>query len=306
MGAQESGEQSFWADSQRRAAFGKIVYRQQIILAFDKLREHKIEPILIKGWSIERFYPPGKTRKTGDIDLCVAPEDYRKAQIILRQFGFSPDRIDLHKGFRYFDKLPWAELFDNSELIALEKTPIRVLRPEDSLRVVCVHWLNDGGAEREKLWDIYYLIANRPNDFDWSRCLEANGPKRRKWILCAIAAAHHYVNLPIDETPLAGEIETILPDWFLPALEKEWADGVKIVSLEKVLPERDWQSLREQLRKRLQPNPIGASIDLEAPFNNWPRFPYQFADIILRFTIHFGRNLKALKSFLPAAANQNK
>ncbi len=297
MEAQNPGKQFFLADAGRRVALHQILYRQQIILAFQKLRKNQIEPILIKGWSVEQFYPREKSRKTADIDLCVAPEDYRNAHTIIEELDFTPGIVDLHKGLRHFDKLSWSNLLSNSRLINLENIQIRVLRPEDNLRLICVHWLNDGGAEKEKLWDIYYLVAHRSADFDWSRCLDANGQKRRKWILCAIAVTHLYLNLQIEDTPFADEIKNILPKWFLPALEKEWADRVKIVRLEKFLQERDWKGLREQLRKRLHPNPIGASINLEAHFDNLPRFPYQFADIVLRFNRHLGRNLKAVKSF---------
>jgi hypothetical protein len=193
---------------------------------------------------------------------------------------------------------------NNSQLIKLQNAQIRVLRPEDNLRVTCIHWLTDGGANKEKLWDIFYLVANRAPDFDWNRCLESNGKKRRQWILCAIAIAVRYLNLSVDDTPVAKEIDAVLPRWFIPALEKEWADDVKIVRLENFLLKRDWKSLREQLRKRLTPNPIGASIDVQAPFDNSPRWPYQLADIILRFYLHFGRNTNAVFKFWAPKVNR--
>ncbi|MEP6925723.1 MAG: nucleotidyltransferase family protein [Pyrinomonadaceae bacterium] len=289
-----NNHQSFFANPLRRAALNGIIYQQQIILAFQKLRENRIEPILIKGFSTERFYPASQKRKTADIDLCVPPEDYKKSQIIINELGFPPEMIDLHKSLRHLDKLPWDDLLKNSQLTLLHNVQIRVLRPEDGLRVTCIHWLNDGGADKEKLWDIYYLVANRPPDFDWKRCLNSNGRKRRQWILCAIAAAHHYLNLSVDETPFADEIETVLPDWFIPSLEKEWADQVKLIRLENFFQSRDWKSLRSQLKKRFSPNPIAASIATEAAFDNSSRLPFQIADFILRFIVHFGRNTSAV------------
>ena len=303
-----SPQLDFFSRPQTQAALAGIIHERQIIRAFQKFRENKIEPILIKGWSIARFYPKNKKRKIGDIDLCFAPEVYEKAQRIEAELEFPAFTLDLHKGLRHLDKLPFEDLFQNSQLVELHGEQIRVLCPEDNLRVTCVHWLNDGGADKEKLWDIYYLIENRPPDFDWDRFLNATGKKRRQWLVCTIAAAHRWLNLNVDDTPIAVEVKNpkTLPGWFVSALEREWNDTVKIGRLDKFIHKRNWKSLAEQLRRRFPPNPIMSSVLTEAPFDNKPRFPYQIANIFQRFFGSLNRNVPSLLRLFKILPDKNR
>lgn len=288
----------------RQSFLSRILHQQQIVRVFGAFRAAGIEPILIKGWSLARFYPADKPRMIGDIDVCVEPADYKLAEQTLKNPQLAEILIDLHRGLRHLDKLPYRDLFNNSRLVDLMNVKVRVLRPEDGFRVTCVHWLTDGGANREKLWDIYYLIANRPPDFDWERCLNAAGKKRRQWFICTIALAHRYLNLDVSDLPFADEIiaPAAIPQWLSAALEKEWGDPVVLSRMDKILG--DWQLLKQQLHKRFPPNPITASIDTEAPFDNTPRLPYQIADIGLRFVWGFRRlSAAALERLLPLKSN---
>ena len=138
-----------------------------ILEAFQGFRSHGIEPILIKGWAAARNYPEDRVRNFGDVDLAFPASEYDKAKEVA---GAQPNllvAIDFHREFRHLDTTPWEVAFDRSELVDVDGGSIRVLSPEDHLRVLCVHWLNDGGAYKERLWDVYYAVANRPPDFDW-------------------------------------------------------------------------------------------------------------------------------------------
>jgi hypothetical protein len=150
------------------------------------------------------------------------------------------------------------------------------------LRVTCVHWLGDGGIERAKLWDIFYLVDNRPQDFDWDRCLNAAGLVRRKWIVCAIALTYRFLNLNVDETPIAEEVKDprTLPGWLISTAEKELNDFNRLTPLYRCIG--NWQLFRKELGRRFPPNPIQASIETGAPFDDSSRLPYQIADVGLR------------------------
>ncbi len=262
--------------------------------AFVKLRIAQIEPILIKGWAISRLYPENHFRAFVDVDLCVNPLQYQKAKDILESNAIEFRSVDLHEGFRHLDTVPWKNLYDNSKLVKIEETFIRILRPEDHLRLICTHWLNDGGANKERLWDIFYAVENRPNDFDWNRCLNIAGKKRRKWIICALGIAHKYLGLDLRDTPIAEESKDI-PEWVINAVEQEWESKIKLKPLRNCLQNK--KELFEQIKKRFPPNPIQATIELEGEFDNTPRIFYQIGDIFYRMPL-------SLKNVISGAYDQ--
>lgn len=276
-------EQSGEGSELRRRLLKKAIYEANIAEVFRRFRAIRVEPVLIKGWSIGRFYPPDKLRPMNDVDLCVRADDFARAEELIRNWDFDRVEVDLHKGFRHLDKLPFDDLFANSQLVDHGGTPVRVLRHEDNLRVAAVHWLTDGGSPREKLWDIYYLVQKRPQDFDWERCLSATGAVRRGWIVCAIAVAHRELGLDVSNIPIAGEVasENVFPRWFLPALQREWNEPSKLGALRANAG--DWKNFVKQLRRRFPPNPIQSSVLVEAAFDESPRLPYQLADMWRRF-----------------------
>lgn len=251
----------------------------KIVKTFELFREHNIEPVLIKGWAAARNYPDREARVFVDTDICVAPADFGKAQKVLDGIRARNLTVDLHSGLRHLDTVEWNNLFANTELIREGEVGVRLLRPEDHLRILCVHWLNDGGARKERLWDIFYAVENRPYGFDWDRCLNVVDEKRRKWIICAIGLAHKYLGLELGDTPVAAEAE-LIPKWLVRAVEKEWADDVRLKPLQSCLSDRKEFFL--QLKKRFPPNPIQATIETGGKFDDKPRIFYQLEDIFLR------------------------
>lgn len=250
------------------------------------------KPVLIKGWAAAQIYSKPIDRCFNDIDLLIAPSEYQGAVKFLKAFKENT-AIDLHCGARQLDTLSIENLYSNSKLIKCGDTKIRVLRPEDHLRVLCVHWLIDGGAKRDKLWDIYYAVENRPADFDWDRCLNVVSETRRKWVVCTIGLAQKYLGLNLDGTPLASE-KIEIPDWLIKALEKEWQSGVFLRPLHYCL--NDKRELWRQIKKRIPPNPIQATIDMEGEFDDSFRLKYQIGDFFYRLKPSIGRIFQSLLS----------
>ena len=162
-------------------------------------------------------------------------------------------------------------------LVDLDGTPVRVFRPEDHLRVLCVHWLIDGGAHRDKLWDIYYAVANRPPDFDWDRCLDLVSDRRRRWIIYTIGLANRYLGLQLDDLPFADEARNI-PVWMNKCLETEWSKTNFCQPVTSFLSQPS--ALFRQLRKRLPPNPIRATIEMEGDLDGSLRPFYQIVSVL--------------------------
>ena len=251
----------------------------RIVKTFELFRKYNIEPILIKGWAAARNYPFKEERVFTDTDICVAPTDFIKAGEILEAHREEKLLVDLHDGFRHLDTLEWSDLFANTELIDLDGTDVRILRAEDHLRILCVHWLNDGGAHYERLRDILYAVENRPHDFDWKRCLDTISDKRRKWVVCAIGLAHKYLGLALEDTPIAEEAKAI-PRWVIETIEKEWADKYRLKPLRDSLSDR--REFFRQLKKRFPPNAIQATIETGGAIDDTPRIFYQLGDIFIR------------------------
>jgi hypothetical protein len=215
-----------------------------------------------------------------DIDLSVQTKDFQKSMEIA---GKTKINVDLHKELRQLDTLLYVDLFNQSQLIKLSNgEEIRVLSPEDNLRIISVHWLNDGGIKKDRLWDIYYCVKNRPDNFDWERCLNAAGNTRRKWVLVSIKLANHYLQLPIDDLPCADEINqpNFVPKWVYKTLEKEWNDQVVLTPLNASLSNP--KTFFRQIRKRFPPNAITATIQTNSDINNFPRLPIQIYNMVRR------------------------
>jgi hypothetical protein len=249
-----------------------------ILRAFRRFRENNIEPILIKGWAAARNYPQDRPRFFSDIDLAVSAADYEKTTSII---AAEPDigGIDLHRELRRLDTVDWNRVFSNSQLVPLDNENIRILCPEDHLRVLCVHWLMNGGENRERLWDIVYAIQNRPANFDWSKCLDVVNERRRQWIIMTIGIAHKYMGLELNGIPFAREASR-LPDWLTRCLEREWSTKTELLALQTLLMHPG--TFLKQVRKRIPPNPIQATIDCDGVFDDGSRVGYQIRDTFIR------------------------
>lgn len=262
--------------------------------AFERFRAEGVEPIMIKGWATARFYPPGRARFYADIDMAVSHDSFETAKKLCAIEEVKALNIDLHDEFRHLDSLSWDVLYQNSNLVMLEGTQIRILSAEDHLRIVCIHWLGDGGAFKEKLWDIYYAVENRPANFDWHASIYIISETRRKWIITAIGLAHKYLGLCIDGLPFAEEAKKI-PSWIERTVEKEWASEIRLRPLQTCLHDR--KLLFRQLFKRIPPNPIQATIEMEGRFDNSSRLHYQVGSVFNRFLPSLRRISNALKRY---------
>ena len=252
------------SDTFRWEALQSAIEVKSILAAFDLFRSQGIEPILIKGWAAGRYYPERVHRPTSDIDLAVAADQFEAADVLMRSYTGKGLPIDLHRELRHLDNRSWEDLFENSQLVDLDGSSIRVLRPEDHFRVLAVHWLTDGGWFRDRLWDFYYAIENRPPDFDWERCLNSAGPVRRKWFVAVIGLTNKYLGLSLDDLPFAEEAKE-LPRWLIKAVEREWASVVRRMPLYR--QGSDLKAFLTQGRKRIPPKPIHATIDMEGRFD---------------------------------------
>ncbi len=251
----------------------------ELLNAFRLLRGNGIEPVLIKGWAAARNYPEPSQRFYSDVDLAVSAVDFLRTKQILANMPGIKINIDVHRELRHLDTRPWHEVVNDSLELDLNGESIRVPSHEDHLRVLGVHWLNDGGTRKDRLWDIYYAVQNRPETFDWDRCLDSVSDVRRSWIITVIGLAHKYLGLAVEDLPFAKRAIS-LPKWLVATVEKEWRANSPVKPLNSCL--NDPKELFKQVRKRIPPNSIQATIEMEGRFDNGSRLKYQVGSMIKR------------------------
>lgn len=249
------------------------ISEKRIVESFEIFRREGIEPILIKGWAAARNYPNPEQRSYTDIDLAVEEKNFERAEQLKKRGNLF---VDVHNELRHLDTLDWQKIYAESKIVKIGDTEVRILRAEDHLRVLCVHWLNDGGAYRERLWDVYYAVANRPADFNWDRCLKVVSRTRRQWIACTVGLAEKYLGLNTDETPFSAEAKN-LPAWLIKTVEKEWQSEVKLKPLYTCLKNK--REFFEQIKIRIPPNPIQSTIEMEGKFDDGKRIRYQIGAV---------------------------
>lgn len=289
-------------EAYRYHAVRTLVREHAIKKVLTLLYREGVPPILVKGWAAARLYPEPGLRPYGDIDLVVRPEQHSAAAAAIAAAIAANEieteyYIDLHRGFEGLDDHSYDELYSRSTIIKLDDVDVRVLSPEDHLRVLCVHLLHHNAFRPLWLCDIAVAVENRANDFDWERCLGGN--RRADWVACAIGLAHELLGADVINTPVDGRAKK-LPTWLVANVLKQWetpysmsqAPATHQAPMTKYL--RDPRGLLKDLRRRW-PQPIEATVYVRGSFNEAPRWPFQVAECIGRTATFIARLPKTLR-----------
>ncbi len=266
------------------------IHEREIRKVLKLLKEAQVTAILVKGWSMARHFPEPALRPYGDIDLFVRPDQYAAAKAILESPEGREVFVDLHAGAGHLDHEPFEDLYARSEEVLVGDEPVRVLSPEDHLRILCIHFLHHGAWRPAALCDIGLLVEKYRDDFDWDICLTRNR-KRARWIECTVGLAHHLLGADISESPIEAAAKN-LPRWLVPAVMKEWNHPI---SVDHVVPPPLANRLTHPaetvraIRDRWPPNPIQATVVLNGPFNEWPRVIFQAGNYLARTAKFFAQ-----------------
>lgn len=251
-----------------------------------------IRSILLKGWSVARLYPEPGLRPLGDIDLWIDPVQLAQASDVLARGASRRQSVDLHHDqFSRFESRSFADFYDSCDTVHLRLTPIKVLRWEDQIRTLCLHFLKHGGWRPIWLCDIAIALESEKGTFDWNLCL-GEDPRRARWIGSTVALARELLGAKIPDGAPPDAIPNP-PEWLTRTVLREWSDPrpSSSASLALVVPlllRRPWE-LKTCTRGRWR-NSIQATVDCSGPFNSVPRWPYQLWDAGYR-AFHFGRRL---------------
>ncbi len=196
------------------------VHEHELARTVGLLRAAGIEPLLAKGWAIARFYPESGLRPYGDLDLLVAPEDYAVAKATPNVMRAG---VDLHARFSELADRPLGELYARSQLADLGNVDIRMLGPEDHLRLLCLHLLHHGFWRPTWLCDVGVALERLPEDFDWDYFLSGE-ERRSNWVMCVLRVAQQLLGARLDALP-DGRMAVELPEWLVPAALEAWGAG---------------------------------------------------------------------------------
>lgn len=278
----------------RLLALQSDIHEEKIERVFRVIREAGIDAVLAKGWAAAGLYPERTLRPYGDIDICVRPAQFNRAEGILSAPELADCRIDLHQHFSEIDDRGIEDLFARSRFVQLGAERIPILGPEDHLALLSIHLLKHGAWRPLWLCDIGAAIESLPPDFDWDICLGRN-EKRAGWIVSAIGLAHHLLQADLATLPDSTAAKN-LPAWLVENVLKQWANPFAIDQppMRHPIPmAAQWKSPRglgRALRERW-PDPILATVSVNGRFNRFPRWPYQIANCmsrVLRLVSHSG------------------
>jgi hypothetical protein len=254
------------------------VHERQLRQALTLLRSAGAEPLLMKGWAVARLYPAPGLRPYGDLDLCVRPAAYGAARAALAGPAGNGCPVDLHAGIPLLPDRSLEDLYGRSCIETLGEMEVRVLGPEDHLRLLCLHLLDHGAWRPLWLCDVAAGVESLPAGFDWDY-FRWGSARRADWTTCALALAHHLLGARLDSAPSAVSARA-LPSWLVPAVLRQWALGNP--HREPLLHRlRLGSGVFESLRQSW-PDPITATLGVRGPINRLPRLPFQLAQCLKR------------------------
>lgn len=278
----------------RMHALHVAIKEGEIAEVFTHLRAQGLEPLLGKGWAIARQYPEPGLRPFGDIDLYVRREEYKHFHLALQTVRGAV--VDLHNGAAELDDRRFDDLCAHSQWVRLGGVDVRIFGPEDHLRLLCLHFLREGALRPLWLCDIAVAVDGLSPKFDWDYFLRGN-QRRSDGVICAMGLAHQLLGVPLATLPRTAQAAT-LPRWLVPTVLKLWGQGKPTKGRRRKMAAylKDPNGVLQALRQRW-PNAIEATAGTQAPFNNWPRLPFQLGECFLRTTAFARQVPKLIRKF---------
>ena len=183
-----------------------------LILVVTTLREHGIEPVLLKGQGLARCYPVPELRQCGDIDLYVGLDDYEKAYDVLKPLASEIDEketiwngdkhfhmnlgsvlIEVHR-FAYVVKdvtldrvyQSYAEVGLKNNLVSLDFGGVSVNTPADNFNVYYVfkhlwHHCATSGVGLRQLCDLAVFLNSHDIDKIYLKQILSDMKDMRPW-----------------------------------------------------------------------------------------------------------------------------
>jgi hypothetical protein len=242
----------------------------QLTRIVGRLHAAGVEPLLGRGWAAARHYPEACLRPYRDFELYVNAAQREPAR---RALESEESPVVLNVGCPELDDRTWSRINERALSVPLGGGAVRVLGPEDHLRLLALQMLRRGACRPLWLCDLAAVVETTRGGFDWDDFL--GGDRRRTdWSCCALALARDLLGADLAGAPEAVTARA-LPPWLVRAVLRQWS-----VSSAGPRLRPDAAGGRAPLRLpslTRWPNPIEATINLGGPINGVPRLPFQLA-----------------------------
>jgi hypothetical protein len=228
-----------------------------------------LTPLVFKGWVIARLYARPGLRPYGDVDVLVDSSEEARAREAIATLPLGlRDFVDLDMRVlrRFLPDRSFTELAGRTAIETVGNGRLRVLTPEDHLRLICLHQLDHGGWRPLWLCDVAAFVESLPKGFRWEHVLAGNSHLSDAVVaLLGLAEELLGARLP-PGTPRAS-----VPSWFRKAVLHAWAGGFQAPP-ESLFKLRQLGVRRATAAVRARwPDPVTSTLHLRAPLRGIPR-----------------------------------
>ena len=155
----------------------------------EALSNEGIDHLLFKGYVVRDYYTVPELRTFGDIDFLIRPEDRKKCDALMKQWGFEP-KEDWEPVFSYIrgaefyeihshvletdisERADYREYFSHIWDYAIQQSEhTYVLKPEYHLLYLLTHiakHIHGSGAGVRMYLDIAFFLKHFDSDLDWA------------------------------------------------------------------------------------------------------------------------------------------
>jgi hypothetical protein len=199
-----------------------LVCQCQLADLIDDLRYGGVQPLVSQGWASARLYPEPGLRSHRDSLLHVDPSRLEEAQRVLAAPAHAEAAgwVHLRPGARQLSERTLGDLYQHAQRDQLREVVVRLLGPEDHLRLLCLHFADQGGAWPLWLCDVGVMVESLPAGFDWDY-FRSGEPKRSWWAWTVIGLAARLLGAQIDLIPDHEEVSRQCV-WLDPIILSRW------------------------------------------------------------------------------------
>ncbi len=178
-----------WVEINKR----ELLIRDKLYSILNNQTIKKINPILLRGVSWQRYYTDSFVRDMADIDLLIMDDDQNRFERALRENGWEPYNVqrnvmykdgvtlDIHTAVmgednrrtrEYAGEISAAQLFQNSTNIEINSENVRVLDEVDDLICNTIHWVKHSFDKMSRGVDIAMICKWITSQDRWDEVID--------------------------------------------------------------------------------------------------------------------------------------